>query len=201
MLPTSRTRDGMAPNQDITQLLVQWKNGDESALAHLLPLVYQELRTLARGYLRRERSDHTLQATALVHELFIRFATQGLTDWKDRSHFFGIAARAMRQILVAHARQHGALKRGGDVEKTPYDSVAEPRVPMDVDLTALDDALGALAKTDAMQAKIVELRFFGGYTIEETATLVGRSPATVSREWELARIWLYREMRGHAGDA
>lgn len=186
----------MSSSQDITQLLVQWKSGNEKALVQLLPLVYQELRTLARHYIRQERRDHTLQATALVHELFIRLASQGLMGWKDRSHFFGIAARAMRQILVAHARRHRALKRGGGAEKLlEYDNVPEPSVNAKVDLDALDAALCKLAGTDALQSRIVELRFFGGHTIKETAELVGCSPATVSREWQLARIWLYRELR------
>lgn len=191
----------MASDRDITRLLIQWKNGNEQALVQLLPLVYQELRTLARSYLRRERRDHTLQATALVHEVFLRFANAGLTDWKDRSHFFGVAARAMRQILVAHARQHGALKRGGGAEKVEVDDVPTPSKGGAVDLAALDDALRKLAERDVLQAKIVELRFFGGYTIKETAELAGCSHATVSREWQLARIWLYREIRGGAVDA
>lgn len=192
---------GVPSDQDITQLLVQWKNGNETALVQLLPLVYQELRTLARSHLRRERRDHTLQATALVHELFIRLVADGGADWQDRSHFFGIAARVMRQILVAHARQHNAAKRGGGQADLNIDAVAEPFVKPDVDLTALDDALSALAQTDPQQARIVELRVFGGYTIDETAQLVGCSAATVSREWQLARIWLYREMRGAGGGA
>lgn len=188
----------MATNRNVTQLLVQWKNGDEAALDQLVPLVYQELRTLARSYLRRERRDHTLQATALVHELFIRLVTDGGVDFHDRSHFFGVAARAMRQILVAHARQYGAQKRGGGQQPITLDDVPEPSVKPDVDLTALDTALSALAEIDPHQARIVELRVFGGYTIEETAELAGCSHATVSREWQLARIWLYREMRGAA---
>lgn len=185
----------MATNQDVTQLLIKWKNGDKSALDQLVPLVYQELRTLARSYLRHERRDHTLQATALVHELFIRLVTDGGANFQDRSHFFGVAARAMRQILVAHARQHGAMKRGGGQEMVDLDAVPEPSVKAEMDVTALDAALSALADTDPLQAKIVELRVFGGYTIEETAELAGCSHATVSREWQLARIWLYREMR------
>lgn len=189
----------MTSTRDITQLLIEWKNGNEKALPQLLPLVYQELRSLARSYLRRERADHTLQATALVHELFIRLATEGGTDWKDRSHFFGIAARAMRQILVAQARQHSALKRGGGAEKIELEDIAAPPVQAHVDLVALDTALRNLAKDDALQSQIVELRFFAGYTIKETAEIVGCSEATVSREWQLARIWLYREMRSAVG--
>jgi RNA polymerase sigma factor (TIGR02999 family) len=186
----------MATSQNLTQLLVRWTGGDEAALDQLVPLVYGELRGLARGYLRRERRDHTLQATALVHELFIRLAADGGVNARDRSHFFGIAARAMRQILVAHAREHRAAKRGGGQKPVALDAAPEPWVKADADLTALDAALSALARMDPRQARIVELRVFGGYTIEETAELAGCSPATVSREWQLARIWLYREMRG-----
>lgn len=182
-------------SDDITQLLVQWKNGNEKALSDLLPLVYQELRALARGYLRRERSGHTLQATALVNELYLRLSTQAHVDWQDRSHFFGIAARAMRQILVAHARQRQSLKRGGGAETLPYDPIDEPYVGGGLDLTALDTALASLADSDPEQARIVELRFFGGYTIDETAEIVGCSAATVSREWQTARLFLYRELR------
>ena len=190
----------MGSGDDITRLLVRWKAGDEEALQSLMPLVYAELRKLARSYLRRERTDHTLQATALVHELFVRLATEDRADLKDRGHFFGVAARAMRQILVAHARQHNAIKRGGGAARVPLDDLAVPPDAVDrLDLAALDDALAALARQDPLQARIVELRFFGGYTIEETASLVKKSHATVSREWELARIWLYREMtRGAA---
>lgn len=192
----------MSANQDITQLLVRWKDGDEAALMRLVPLVYHELQGLARSYLRRERRDHTLQPTALVHELFIRLASDGVTDWQDRSHFFGIAARAMRQILVAHARGHNALKRGGAVQTIDLGEIPEPSlVTLDVDLLALDIALSGLAARDELQARIVEFRFFAGYTIEETAELLACSPATVSREWQLARTWLYREMRGGAVDA
>lgn len=191
----------MTANQDITGLLVQWKRGDEEALGQLLPLVYGELRTLARSYLRRERRDHTLQPTALVHELFIRLTTDGTTDWQDRAHFFGIAARAMRQILVSQARRHHALKRGGAVDKVDMETVPEIAVRPDVDLTALDEALLGLARHDPRQAQVVEYRVFGGYTIEETAQLLGCSEATVSRDWETARVWLYRQLRGGSGDA
>jgi RNA polymerase sigma factor (TIGR02999 family) len=189
------TRMAGSPDPDITRLLRQWKDGDEAALTELLPLVYRELRALARSYLRRERSDHTLQATALVHELFIRFAAEGGMNWQDRSHFFGVAARAMRQILIAHARRHNAGKRGGGQAVIDIAEIADPSVRADVDLIALDATLLKLAATDPRQARIVELRFFGGYTVEETAALVGCSHATVSREWHLARLWLYREMR------
>ena len=159
-----------------------------------MPLVYGELRTLARAYLRRERRDHTLQATALVHELFLRMAADHPADWQDRAHFFGIAARVMRQVLVAHARRRLALKRGAGGDHVDVDDLHLPQAK-GIDLDALDGALSSLAERDPQQARIVELRFFGGYTIKETAAIVRRSPATVSREWELARMWLYRELR------
>lgn len=188
----------MGPQRDITGLLVRWKEGDASALDALIPLVYAELRKLARSYLRHERRNHTLQATALVHEAFLKLAGEQPTDWQDRAHFFGIAARTMRQILVTHARRHNAQKRGGGETAESVDGHAMPQAP-GVDLEALDAALSDLARRDPDQARIVELRFFGGYTIKETATIVRRSPATVSREWEIARMFLYRELaRGSA---
>lgn len=185
----------MTAGSDITRLLARWRGGDEEALAALMPLVYEELRRLARSQLRRERRNHTLQSTALVHELFLRLASEERGQLQNRAHFFGVAARAMRQILVAHARQRQARKRGGDVVMVPLD---DPPAPTEapLDLEALDEALARLAERDPLQARIVELRFFGGYTIEETAALVERSHATVSREWEIARMWLFRELRG-----
>jgi len=184
----------MASDPDITQLLVAWKNGSETALDELVPLVYCELRALARSHLRRERSEHTLQATALVHEVFVRLATGSRIDWQDRSHFFGVAARAMRQILVTHARQHGALKRGGGVEKVDVTDAPAPVHPRELDLEALDVALVELAAMDPRLARVVELRFFGGFTIDETAEALACSAATVSRDWQVARLWLFRRM-------
>ena len=193
----------MTSRHDITRLLGQWKNGDQNALTDLVPLIYEELRSLARVHLHRERRDHTLQATALVHELFIRLMSDRQpVDWQNRSHFFGIAARVMRQLLMAHARRHDAIKRGGEVEHVRVDDVRDAAsFEADFDLTALDTALARLAEIDPAQANIVELRFFGGYTIDETAALVGCSPATVSREWQIARMWLFREIGGVARDA
>jgi RNA polymerase sigma factor (TIGR02999 family) len=190
----------MAAGPDITRLLVRWRAGDEDALADLMPLVYAELRRLARSYLRRERRDHTLQATALVHELFVRLAAEQ-PALNDRKHFFGVAARAMQQILVAHARKRDAQKRGGDAERVPLEDISAAAGPPEVDLHALDQALSRLAERDPLQAHIVELRFFGGYTIEETAAIIKKSHATVSREWEFARVWLYREISGGPGVA
>lgn len=189
----------MASDLDITQLLVRWKNGNQAALDELMPLVYRELRALARSHLRRERRDHTLQPTALVHEVFVRLASSGRIDWQDRSHFFGVAARAMRQILVTHARQHGAQKRGGGAAKVELTDVATPGQARETDLELLDGALAELAAVDPRLAKVVELRFFGGFTIDETAEALDCSAATVSRDWQLARLWLYRRMS--PGDA
>src|SRR6185369_1245614 len=173
----------------ITQLLVEWSEGDRAALDQLTPLVYDELRRLARSYLRRERSDHTLQATALVHEAYIRLVDQHSVSWQNRAHFFGIASQMMRRILVNHALSRGAAKRGGSATKISLDETVnfEQR---DVDLIALNHALKELEELDLRQARIVELRFFGGLSIEETAEVVNLSPATVKREWSTAKLWL-----------
>jgi RNA polymerase sigma factor (TIGR02999 family) len=178
----------------VTELLVQWRGGDQAALDRLMPLVYEELRTLAQHYLRRERPDHTLQSTALVHEAYVRLVGQDSPPWQSRAHFFGIAARLMRQILVEHARAHQAAKRGGHAFKlTLEDAVALPQTT-DVDLVALDDALQRLSELDERQSRIVELRFFAGLTMEDAAEVLDISRATVAREWTIARAWLYREI-------
>lgn len=187
----------MTPDPDITRLLLKWKNGSQAALDELLPLVYSELRALARSQLRRERRAHTLQATALVHEVFVRLATGGRIDWQDRSHFFGVAARAMRQILITHARRHGAQKRGGGGRPLPLADVAAPAA-REIDLEALDESLGELSEMDPDLARVVELRFFAGFTIDETAEILDCSPATVSRDWQVARLWLHRRMAGES---
>lgn len=159
-----------------------------------MPLVYGELRRLAQHYLRRERSDHTLQSTALVHEAYVRLAGQNPPEWQNRAHFFGIAARLMRQILVEYARSHQAEKRGGKACKLALDEVLSAPKEVDVDLVALDDALKTLADLDPRQSRIVELRFFAGLTIDDAAEVMGISPATVAREWTIARAWLHREI-------
>jgi RNA polymerase sigma factor (TIGR02999 family) len=175
-------------------LLVAWGKGDDGALATLLPLVYDELRQLARRHLRGERQGHTLQPTALVHEAYARLVDQERIPWQGRTHFFAMAAETMRRILVDHARKRHAAKRGGQrIQITLDESLAVADRP-DVDVIALDDALNGLASLDATQAKLVELRFFSGLGIEETATVLGVSPATVKREWSAAKAWLYREM-------
>ncbi len=163
-----------------------------------MPLVYDELRRVAQHYLRRERSDHTLQSTALVHEAYLRLAGQSHPQWQNRAHFFGIAAHLMRQILVEHARGRGAAKRGGNALRLELtESLATAR-QTDVDVIALDSALQQLSELDAQQGRIVELRFFAGLSIEDTSEVLGVSPATVKRDWVTARAWLFRAMKGEA---
>ncbi|MFI5180047.1 MAG: sigma-70 family RNA polymerase sigma factor [Thermoanaerobaculia bacterium] len=185
---------GVGARGDVTRLLVEWSRGDERALDTLLPLVYSELRKMARRYLSRERPDHTLQPTAVVHEAFLRLVKQRRVDWKNRSHFFSIAARSMRRILVDHARTRGAGKRGGGQALIPLDASSRTADPRTVDLIALDDALNRLERLDRTKASIVEMRYFSGLTIDETAEALGSSPSTVKRDWTLARAFLYREL-------
>ena len=181
------------PSKDITELLVRWKAGDRGALNDLLPLVYNELRRLAHQYLRKERPDHTLQSAALVHEAYLRLEKRGEVRFENRSHFLAICAQLMRQILVDYARTRLTAKRDGGYKLTLDDVVAQDK-GRDLDLVALDDALNELAKLDSQQGRIVEMRFFGGLSIEETSQVLGISPATVKREWATARVWLHQEM-------
>jgi RNA polymerase sigma factor (TIGR02999 family) len=184
----------MAPQlNDVTALLAASRQGDEEALNRLLPLVYDELRRLASRYLRRERPDHTLQATALVHEAYLRLFDQDVS-WENRAHFFGVAAEMMRRILIDHARSHQAVKRGSGGAKLSLDDVLDLSDEKAADLIALDDALKALAEFDAQKSRIVELRFFGGLSIEDTAKILDIGTATVTRQWRLAKAWLYHEM-------
>ena len=182
--------------QEVTRLLVNWSNGDEKALDELTPLVYGELRRLAQRFLRRERPDHTLQSTALVHEAFLRLIDQRSVHWQNRAHFYGVAAQLIRRILVDYARARRTEKRGADVIKLSLDEALGVSDKRDLDLVALDDALDNLARLDAQQSRIVELRFFTGLSIEETAEVIGVSPATVKREWVTAKALLYRELSG-----
>jgi RNA polymerase sigma factor (TIGR02999 family) len=186
---------GDSSNQ-VTVLLLRWREGDRQALEELMPIVYDELRRLASHYLRQERRDHTLQSTALVNEAYLRLAGQNPPEWQNRAHFFGIAARVMRQILVEYARGRGAAKRGGGAAKITLDSSIALPQQINVDVVALDKALSELSQLDEQQSRIVELRFFGGLTIEDTSEVLGVSPATVKREWVTARAWLYRAMSG-----
>lgn len=184
------------PDTDITGLLIRWSEGDAHALDRLLPVVYDECRRIASRELRRERADHTLAPTALVHELYLRLVDQRRASWESRSHFFGVAAQLMRRVLVDHARARHAAKRGGSVMFVPLDDADHEAEAADVaDILAIDQALVRLAACDPDQVRIVELRFFAGLTVEETAQVLGRSARTVKREWQLARAWLHRELK------
>lgn len=178
----------------VTQTLLNWSSGDREAAADLLPLVYDELRRLASIYLSRERQDHTLQPTALVHEAYLRLIDQTRVEWQNRAHFFGVAAEMMRRILIDHAKRTKASKRGGFAEKLALDEAVAFSEDQEVDLLALDDALSDLARLDPRQSRIVELRFFGGLTLEETAEVTKLSRATVEREWVMAKAWLYSQL-------
>jgi RNA polymerase sigma factor (TIGR02999 family) len=185
----------------VTELLVRWKAGDQEALAALVPLVYKELRDIARHHLQRERPGHTLQSAALVHEAYLRLLDQRPFDTENRAHFLAVASRLMRQILVDYARTHGAAKRGADLRVELDASLILPQV-RSTDVVALDDALNGLTQLDEQQGRIVELRFFGGLATEEIAEVLGISPSTVKREWNVAKAWLSRQMRrGKRGNA
>jgi RNA polymerase sigma factor (TIGR02999 family) len=182
------------PGQEVTALLVNWSNGDRHALDELMPLVYGELRRLAGSHLRRERSGHTLQSTALVNEAFLRLVNQKDVHWRSRAHFYGIAAQMIRRILVDHARSQQAGKRGAGAIRLELDEAMAVSNQKELDLVGLDEALERLAQLDERQGRIVELRFFAGLSVEETAEVMHLSPATVKREWSSARAWLYREI-------
>ena len=181
---------------EVTQLLVSWGKGDQQSLESLIPLVYDELRRQARRYLRRERPDHTLQSSALVHEVYVRLIDQRQANWHNRSQFFGVAAQLMRRILVDHARSRGAVKRGAGVTKLAIAEEVAAIEMQNVDLIALDTSLTKLEQIDPQQCRIVELRFFSGLSIEDTADALGISPATVKRDWAMVKAWLYREISG-----
>jgi RNA polymerase sigma-70 factor (ECF subfamily) len=180
----------------VTELLRAWRNGDEGALAQLTPLVEAELRRLARQYMARERRGHTLQATALVNELFLRLTGARRVQWQDRAHFLGISARLMRRVLVDHARARGYRKRGGDAQRVTLNDHVGTSPELALDVVALDRALEALATVDARKSRVIELRFFGGLSVEETAEVLQVSPDTVKRDWRLAKLWLLRELEG-----
>jgi RNA polymerase sigma-70 factor (ECF subfamily) len=176
---------------DVTVLLTKLQNGDEGAASKLIPLLYDELRRLARGYMRRERPEHTLQATALVHEAYIRLVNESPVNWQGRSHFVGIAANVMRRILIDHARGHLRAKRGGNQHPVSLDEALVFSPAKSAELLHLDEGLKRLAEIDPRQSKIVELRFFGGLSVEETAAHLGISPKTVKRDWSVAKAWLH----------
>jgi RNA polymerase sigma-70 factor (ECF subfamily) len=189
---------GMAAPHEVTQLLRAWGNGDETALDQLIPLVDAELHRLARAYMSRERKDHTLQATALVNELFLRLTDARQIDWRDRAHFLGISARLMRRVLVDHARKRGYHKRGGDAERVTLDEAMLVAPEPTVDLVTLDRVLESFAKIDARKSRVVELRFFGGLSVNETAEVLHVSADTVNRDWRLAKLWLLSQLQAES---
>ncbi len=191
----------MSESPDITGFLLRAATGDPAARDALAPLVYDELHGIAIRALRGERSDHTLQPTALVHEAYLKLVDQRRVEWKDRAHFLAVAAQAMRRILVDHARRHRALKRGASAVRVPVDDIELPDARAGVEFDDLDTALTDLARLEPRPAQVVELRFFGGLSIEETAEVLGISPATVKRDWMAARAWLHRELAGPGGAA
>jgi RNA polymerase sigma factor (TIGR02999 family) len=180
--------------EEVTDLLIEWSEGDQEALNKLMPLVYGELHRLASRYLRHERPGHTLQTTALVHEAYLKLVDQTNTSWQNRVHFFSAAAQVMRHVLVDYARSRRAFKRGGDYCRLSLDEAALSSAEKDADLLTLNEALNSLAAMDPQQSRVVELRVFGGLTVEETAEALGISPRTVKREWSIAKAWLHKQM-------
>jgi RNA polymerase sigma factor (TIGR02999 family) len=189
-------------SQEVTRLLLAWRDGDQEALEQLTPLVYGELRRMAHRFMRRERPDHTLQSSALVNEAYIRLIDCHQVDWQNRAHFFGIAAQMMRQILIDHARRHTRARRGGGLREVSFEETAVVSVERAAELIALDDALTALAAFDLSKSRIVELRFFGGLTNEEVGEVMGMSLRTIEREWRKAKAWLRRAIsKGESDEA
>jgi len=187
-----------SPPGDVTRLLVAWSKGDRDALEELIPVVYGELRRIAGRYLRHERPDHTLQPTVLVHEAYLKLVDQDRARWQNRAQFFGVAAQLMRRILVDHARMHAAAKRGGGMTPITLVDVAGASPSGGIDVIAVDEALTRLTSLYPEQGRLVELRYFGGLTIEETGEAMGISPATVKRQWTVARAWLLRHLKDEA---
>ena len=186
----------MPSPREVTQLLHAWSQGDQSALEKLLPLVYNELHRLARRYMVREGAGHTLQTTALVNEAYLRLVDVTGVEWQNRAHFFAVSAQVMRRILVDFARSRKYQKRGGGARRVTFDEALDVSAEQDADLVALDDAMKTLASVDERKSKVVELRFFGGLSVEETAHVLNVSPDTVMRDWKMAKVWLLREMSG-----
>jgi len=191
----------MTPSpHEVTQLLMAWSQGEQAALEKLMPLVYQELRRVAKRYLGRERAGHTLQTTALVNEAYLRLIDVSQVEWQNRAHFFAVSAQLMRRILVDHARSHNYLKRGGEAHHVPLEEAAVFSAEQAPDLLALDEALVSLAAIDQRKSRVVELRFFGGLSVAETAEVLKVSPRTVLSDWSLAKAWLLREISGEGSD-
>jgi RNA polymerase sigma factor (TIGR02999 family) len=193
------TDSGSPAGLDVAVLLRAWSKGDSTALEQLTPIVYDELRRLARHYLRGERRDHSLQTTALVHEAYLRLVDHTRMEWQDRAHFFAVSAQVMRRILVDHARRRN-VKRGHGLRRVSLEEATLVGGDRPTDLAALDDALTSLAERDPRKAQVVEMRFFGGLSVEESAEVLGVSPVTVMRDWRTAKAWLYRELSSGSGD-
>jgi RNA polymerase sigma factor (TIGR02999 family) len=186
--------------QEVTRLLAAMNDGDRSAFDELLPIIYDELRRMASYYMRGQPADHTLQTTALIHEAYLKLAAQPDKQWQNRTHFFAVAAQAMRHVLVDYARSKGAVKHGGQVQKVELEEAAFVSAGRAAEVVALDEALTALAGVDPRKSQVVELRYFGGLSVEETAEALQVSPETIKRDWRLAKLWLMRELSGEAGD-
>ncbi len=185
---------------DVTQLLLAWRRGDDDALDRLLPLVYAELHRLAHARMRREPAGHTLQTTALIHEAYVRLVDGTRVPWNNRAHFFAVCARLMRRILVDRARARESDKRGGEAARVPLRDPLGARAPEDADVLALDEALTRLQAGDPRRGQVVEMRFFGGLTVEETAAVLDVSPETIARDWKVAKLWLAQQLRSDAGE-
>jgi RNA polymerase sigma factor (TIGR02999 family) len=186
--------------REVTQLLQAWREGDESALEQLMPMVYDELRRIAQWFMRNERKGHTLQTSALINEAYLRLVERDGVDWQGRAHFFGVAAQAMRRVLVDYARARNYQKRAGQARQVSLDEAANIAEERAAEIVALDDALESLAGVDPRKCRVVELRYFGGLSVEETAEVLGVSVATVTRDWSMAKLWLLREINGEASD-
>jgi RNA polymerase sigma factor (TIGR02999 family) len=191
---------GAPLTNEVTERLIAWSAGDRAAFDHLLPIVYQELRRMAGAYLRQENPGHTLQPTALVHETWLRLIDQTRVNWQNRAQFFGVAAQMMRRILVDHAKAKHREKRGGDAVKLSLDDVVNLSQERVTDLLALNDALDDLSRIDGRKSRVIELRYFGGFSVEETAQILEVSPETVIRDWKMAKAWLYQQIKREARD-
>jgi RNA polymerase sigma factor (TIGR02999 family) len=191
---------GAPSTNEVTERLIAWSAGDRAAFDHLLPIVYQELRRMAGAYLRQENPGHTLQPTALVHETWLRLIDQTRVNWRNRAQFFGVAAQMMRRILVDHAKAKHREKRGGDAVKLSLDDVVNLSQERVTDLLALNDALDDLSRIDGRKSRVIELRYFGGFSVEETAQILEVSPETVIRDWKMAKAWLYQQIKREARD-
>lgn len=194
MTTTGETKQGSA--DQVTELLLEWRQGDDAALEKLTPLVYDEIRRIAHRFMQRERSGHTLQTTALVNEAYVRLLGKQQIDWDSRAHFFAVTAQVMRHVLVDHARRRRYLKRGGEAQRVPIEDVALMSDKRAGELIALDEALDRLAEMDQRKARVIELRYFGGLSLEETAAILDVSVMTVRRDWRAAKAWLYNAVRG-----